>query len=199
MTAPNMGSATFDHPLRGTCVAGCPMFGQCHCGCGRKTTVATVKSTKYRLTRGRPRVWRSGHNPKPAEMLRHAAFAANMSRRAKFLPRERLYPLAAWLVARYGSLRHAAHVVGIPTTTLGQIYWPKAGRARFTRETAQKLIEVVLAHRIPEASRSQFDVPRRISTPKERAEAEDVGRRERRQRNAGGQRRSRQQKKERAA
>lgn len=51
----------YDHPPRGTCEPGCPLYGICHCGCGQPTKLAPSSSAARSCVGGRLRVWLRGH------------------------------------------------------------------------------------------------------------------------------------------
>ena len=53
------------HPLRGTCVPGCEMYGVCHCGCGKQTQRSRYSHTQTSRVRGQPSVFVVGHFIQP--------------------------------------------------------------------------------------------------------------------------------------
>ena len=56
---------TFAHPLRGTCVPGCRLYGLCHCGCGRRTTLVAAAHKRKAAELGLPRVFVNNHHAPP--------------------------------------------------------------------------------------------------------------------------------------
>ena len=131
-----------NHPERGTCVPDCPMYGICHCGCGRATNIADQGNTKRLLVRGRPFAYVHRHAPGsnkggPPKWGGHGCWSKNG------VPVEKIRPLADWLWERYGSWGRVAAVTGIPTATLKG--W--RGHAMVGPKNARLLIETVLYHR----------------------------------------------------
>lgn len=111
--------------------------------------------------------------------MARAALAAIASRDSKLISRDRVLPLALWLVERYGGPKAAYRAAGLPRQTFNNIIYGW-GRTRFHRDTARKLVDAVLAHRIPDASRSLWDTPRRLMPDEEReAELRQIEREER--------------------
>lgn len=116
------------------------MWGTCHCGCGMKTTVADVTSTLHGVTKGRPRVWVWGHSVRV-----YGAPKSPGSWHTHGTPAEQVRPLVEWLVARYGSQRQAARIVGV------NISWPsyllRGDISRVSPRVAEAVVAAVLAHR----------------------------------------------------
>lgn len=141
------------HPERGTCNdRSCRWHGVCHCGCGQPTRRVPQNRTNSeaygRWVKGNPSIWASGaHVPGQLEAARAARTAEGYRRHLDWLtPRDRVSPLARWLVTRCGSLRRAAIEAQLPLGTFkGTIY---SSRLRYvTRSTAQHLVDAVLASR----------------------------------------------------
>jgi hypothetical protein len=184
---------TFDHAVRGTCNdESCSLHGVCHCGCGRATTIVDHSNRGKAQIGGMPSIFHAGHHPRrprTRDAKVRAAQAAVKARDAKRIPSEKVQPLAVWLHERYGSARIAAEVAGLRLNTFCNVRYKCVSRSRknvsgttlVTPATARKLIDAVLAHRIPDGSRSPYDVERRFPTPREREETRrDYQARERR-------------------
>ena len=53
---------TLAHPLRGTCVPACELYGWCHCLCGRRTSSSDRSNRAEGATFGQPRVYVRDHH-----------------------------------------------------------------------------------------------------------------------------------------
>lgn len=144
---------------------GCELYGRCHCkpDCPKVPGVAAYTDRRRGYVQGRPAVFGHGH--------RLGREGNGWPRRG--IPIERVRPLAHWLRDRYGYVR-ACEVVGLPAGTWDRVM-TYTGAKYVDPETAKRIVDVVLAHRIPEGSRSPFDVERRVLPA---AELERMRRRE---------------------
>ena len=92
---------------RGTCIEECPMYGRCHCECGRATTISSTRNSRVGYFVGHPYIHANGHRANP-----HSPGYWQTSG----IPIERVRPLVTWLVQECGAsgrrwLRSASTVV----------------------------------------------------------------------------------------
>jgi hypothetical protein len=131
----------FSHPPRGTCAAGCPSYGRCHCGCGGRPTLSQITHERLGRTAGRPFTFVSGHQLRVAHPR-----AGIWSRNG--VPVEQVRPLIFWLRDRLGSVRAVAVMLQMPEATVrGYVY--NSRRKRVPPHAAKRIVRLVLAHRKP--------------------------------------------------
>ena len=130
----------FPHPAKGTCIPGCSRYGHCHCGCDERPKVSGVSFAKDHRSRGRPFVFRSGHQ---ARVLVCAGFGPWSK---SGVPVERVRPLLAWLHERHGTWGAVAQLLGMPTSTI-KGYANNRRRRSVPPEAARRIQQLVLAHR----------------------------------------------------
>jgi hypothetical protein len=131
---------TWPHPPRGTCVPGCGLFGQCHCGCGEATRVPRQSTVERSIVRGRPMVYRSGHNVRVQNRI---GWHPTGPYGVRGVDRARLRPLVRWLLSRYG-WDETSRLLGM---SLGQLWKVSSGRGKATPASAARVVSVVRAHR----------------------------------------------------
>lgn len=123
---------TFPHPLRGTCIDGCRLYGFCHCGCRGPANISEQSHRAQGRIRGEPRVFIHGHSlrvfgrPTPP-----GAWQTNG------VSIEQVLPMLRWLVKRHGSQRAAAAALGI---TEGAISYMLSQTVRRVRPSTAKAI-----------------------------------------------------------
>jgi hypothetical protein len=179
---------TFDHRTFGTCDdATCPLHGRCHCGCGKRANIVPYGRWRQHQTSGMPAVYRAGHNPKPHRPLPPIAYV-NSARngKRKYVPVDRVAPLARWLRDQYGSYHRAAKATGLNRGPLTR--WGQRKVTCVHPDGVRELVNVIRRHHPP------------TSTPWDNAMAADVTPRalttkrrdaERRRRHAAERRRQR--------
>ena len=130
---------TFDHAPRGTCHQRCPLFGRCHCGCGRRTRPTIHDDENLHRRRGMPHVFCSGHHMR----IFHPRAGAFVRSGVEI---ERVRPLIYWLRHRQGSMRAVATLLGVPESTLrGYAY--KQSLKRIPPAAAKEIVAAVLTLR----------------------------------------------------
>jgi hypothetical protein len=129
----------YAHPPIGTCVAGCPSYGRCHCGCSDRPKHSAQTFDRGHRTRGEPSVFCAGHHSR--------IFPRNAGHWSKNgVPVERVRPLLAWLHERHGTWQAVAELLRMPMSTV-KGYANNRNRRRIPPEAAQRISELVLAHR----------------------------------------------------
>lgn len=108
-----------------------------------------------------------------------------------WIPCERVRPMVQFLHERYGSMRAVDRILEMSPDWTTRFLSGRYKRG-VRQSTARKIVETVRLHHIPQASRSVWDVERRVPTREERDEA-------RREREAAERRHYRKKAKEDAA
>lgn len=110
------------HPMRGTCVPGCEMYGACHCGCGGRPGVASCSRRRESAVGGRPRLFLAGHNRRVGP-----GYACSKTG----VPLAHVLPdLRALVAIRFG-VKGAAAASGLSPTGLGKMLRGEVRRVRF--------------------------------------------------------------------
>jgi len=139
----------YTHPPLGTCSDPCPQYGWCHCGCGERPTLAKNTLGQSHRVRGEPFIFRAGHH---ARVFRRQA--GHWSKRG--VPVERVRPLLVWLHDRHATWASVAELLQMPTSTI-KGYANNSARRRVPPESAQRIQQLVLAHRKPATFLSQWE------------------------------------------
>ena len=128
--------ARFNHPPRGTCIPGCPLYGVCHCGCGGATSLAMAQDPRFGVIRGLSRVFCRGHQIRRGNR-RWARWSVNG------VPNERIRPLLAFLKKRYGTCHSVASSLGVSTDVVSRHL--RGDRANMNPRIAARVAALVLA------------------------------------------------------
>ena len=120
---------------RGTCVRDCEFYGVCHCGCKKRTTVASQGRTRYRQVRGEPFAYRIGHAP-------GCGSGRKLARPRLAYSHPEVAHFARVLVSEYG-LRGSGRIARVHYTTINRIVnhgmGCRAGSYARIREAYQRL------------------------------------------------------------
>lgn len=143
----------YPHPPHGTCVAGCPSLGRCHCGCGRRTKRSPQTRVSDGYVKGAPYRYIVGHAPSQRAPLPPGA---NLGRLRHMVPVGRVAPLVDWLHSRVGPVV-AAELVGCCRDTLYLYRKGKVGRV--PKERARAIASLVLSMRRPGDPLRLFELP----------------------------------------
>lgn len=131
-----LADTKFDHPPRGTCVPGCPVYGRCHCLCGMPTSINNDQSrTDRSVVRGRPFVFRRAHHLR--ELQR-----PNI-RYAYSMPVQRVLPLVEFLFDQYGTHVKTAEAIGVGERAVRA--WRRGYVRRVSPGTCRRIVAAVKA------------------------------------------------------
>ncbi len=132
--------ARFKHPLHGTCVPGCPLYGLCHCGCGEHTRINPKTYSVYGVVAHRPSVFRQNHNPRQTQHLKVGGKGT--------IPVSRVFRLLDFLQQehRVDSSKALSLRLGLGEGVVLKI---RTTQKHVTRATASRIVAAVLALQPP--------------------------------------------------
>lgn len=132
---------TITHPLRGTCPPGCRLRFRCHCGCKKRTALASQGRTATQMVKGAPYVFCHGHSNR----VRHTGGGVPYSRNG--VEAGRLRDCVRWLARVYGTQDAAARLVNVSPAWVSMFLTGRIQRVRAS--IAQRIVAAVLSHRRP--------------------------------------------------